>query len=66
MSSTTISQNELLKEELKYFETEIQKPNNQYSSDNNIITKNPVSKIAYKIDSTIDKIFSKIKDILKN
>lgn len=61
-----MSQNKLLQDDLKYFESEIQKPNNNYSSDTNVITKNPISKIAYKIDNTIDKVLEKVKDILKN
>ena len=66
ISNTSVSQNKLLQDDLKYFENEIKNPNNNYTNDYKVISKNPVSKIADKIDNTIDKVFNKIKDILKN
>lgn len=65
ISDMNISQNKLLQDDLKYFEEEIQNPNNNYSNESYVINKNAVSKIAYKIDNTINKIIDKAKDILK-
>ena len=65
ISDMNISQNKLLQDDLKYFEEEIQNPNNNYSNESYVINKNAVSKIADKIDRTINKIIDKAKDILK-
>ena len=52
----------LLKEDMEYFEEEIIKENNDYSSSNNTLEKNKVSLIASKIEDIMDKIFEKVKD----
>ena len=52
----------LLKEDMEYFEEEIIKENNDYSSSNNTLEKNKVSLIASKIENIMDKIFEKVKD----
>ena len=65
ISNINVSQNKLLQDDLKYFEEEIQNPNNDYPKESYVINKNAVSKIADKIDRTINKIIDKAKDILK-
>ena len=52
ISNINVSQNKLLQDDLKYFEEEIQSPNNDYPKESYIINKNAVSKIADKIDMT--------------
>lgn len=52
----------LLKEDMEYFEEEIIKENNEYSSSNNTLEKNKVSLIASKIEDIMDKVFEKVKD----
>ena len=52
----------LLKEDMEYFEEEIIKENNEYSSSNNTLEKNKVSLIASKIEDVMDKVFEKVKD----
>ena len=65
ISNINVSQNKLLQDDLKYFEEEIQSPNNDYPEESYVINKNAVSKIADKIDRTINKIIEKAKDIIK-
>ena len=62
LSDTTISTNEILKDNINNFESEIIQPDNEYKPSELIPKRNKVSSVANKIDETFDNIFEKVKD----
>lgn len=65
LSDTTISTNEILKDNINNFESEIIQPDNEYKPSELIPKRNKVSSVANKIDETFDNIFEKVKEIIK-